>query len=67
MNKPISLLIKDSKQSIINTINETNLPPCLLEPIIKEIYFEVQGLVKQELVKDEKDYNESLNNDTNDE
>ena len=41
MNKPISMILMESKQNIINAVNDTKLQPVLLEPIMREIYDEV--------------------------
>jgi hypothetical protein len=41
VNKPISLILEDSKQTIIDAINSVNLQPYFLELILKDIYNEV--------------------------
>jgi len=41
INKPISMVLEESKQIIVNAINSVNLSPIFLEPILKELYNEV--------------------------
>ena len=33
MDKPLSLVIEDAKELIVNAVNDTNLPAVLLEPL----------------------------------
>lgn len=42
INKPFSLIVEESKKTIIDVINQVNLHPTLLELVIKDIYNEVQ-------------------------
>ena len=38
MEKPMSLVVKETKEEIVNIINEKKLPAFILEPIVKEVY-----------------------------
>lgn len=58
MDKPLSIILQETKESIIKIINESNLNPCLIRPIIKDIYFEVEQASRQELLQDKKKYQE---------
>lgn len=60
MNKPISMIIKETNDKLIATCNESGLPACILELIVKNIYNEVNGLSEKILDNDKKSYNESL-------
>ena len=42
INKPLSLIMEESKRIIIDAINQANLHPTLLELVIKDINNEVQ-------------------------
>lgn len=46
IQKPISMVIEESKNTIVNAINSVQLHPTLLEIIIKELYLEVQNQAK---------------------
>lgn len=63
MNKPADLIVEETKESIVKIVNESGLPPFLLEPILKEIYNQVNILKKQELEQSKKQYENSLKNE----
>lgn len=44
MNKPFSLIVQETKQELVNIINNSNLHPSVVEMIVKEIYLEVNRL-----------------------
>ena len=60
MEKPITLRINEIKTNLVNTINEANLPPFLLEPILKELYIEASTLATNQAKKEEGEYYKSL-------
>lgn len=63
MNKPADLIVEETKESIVKIVNESGLPPFLLEPILKEIYNQVNILKQQELEQSKKQYENSLKNE----
>lgn len=63
MNKPISVQINEAKNKIVNTINELNLHPSILLPIMKDIYSEVQNIAIQTEQREMEEYNNSLKDD----
>ena len=56
MDKPISIILDDAKQSLINTINSLQLHPSLLELIIKELYSQVKFQAEKQLELDKIEY-----------
>lgn len=64
MNKPLNLMIEDVKEELVQAINNTNLPPFLLEPIVKDIYNEIVILKQNDLVKSKTEYDKSLDKET---
>ena len=60
MEKPISLILRDTKLELANICNNSNLPACLLEPILKELYLEVRDFKNRQEKIDEELYNSSL-------
>ena len=60
MEKPITLRINELKTNLVNTINEANLPPFLLEQILKELYSEASTLATNQAKKEEYEYYKSL-------
>lgn len=63
MDKPISVQINEAKNKIVNTINELNLHPSILLPIMKDIYSEVQNIAIQTEQREMEEYNNSLKDD----
>lgn len=60
MNKPANLIVEETKENIVKIINESGLPPFLLEPILKDLYNQVSILKQQELEKSRQEYENSL-------
>ena len=60
MDKPISIIIEEARNKLADTVNGLGLSPTILEPIIREMYVEIQQLQKQELAYDKKKYEEYL-------
>ena len=60
MEKPISMILSESKQTIINAVTSTNLHPALLELIIKDIYNEVKLSAERQLEMEQGEYVYSL-------
>lgn len=59
MEKPVSLVLNDLKQEIVDSINKTNLPLCIVEPVLKDLYAEIATLAKQQLAKDKEEFESS--------
>ena len=57
-NKPISLVIDDFKKNLAKTVNESGLPLCITEMVIKELYDEAKEFARQQLAMDKKEYAE---------
>lgn len=60
MNKPISIVINETKNTMIEAINASGLPACILLEILNALASQVNTLAKSELEKDTKDYVEAL-------
>lgn len=60
MEKPIALILNDFKTALISAINESNLPACLMEPVLKDIYGQISNLSIQELNAQKKQYDEAV-------
>lgn len=67
ISKPISLILEDAKQAIVNTINQVNLHPTLLEMVLREVYNEANELAKSQYNREKAEYEQALaeqNNNT---
>lgn len=60
MTKPANLIIEETKENLVKVINESGLPPFLLEPVLKDLYNQVSILKQQELEKNRQEYENSL-------
>ena len=56
MEKPITVLINDTKNAIISILNESNLHPILMEQIMNEIHTEVTNVLNQTIKKEKEEY-----------
>lgn len=60
MEKPISLITRETIMSITKTIEESGLPLIVLEPMIKDLYIQIQQAAIQQAKVEEEQYNKSL-------
>lgn len=60
MTKPANLIIEETKENLVKVINESGLPPFLLEPVLKDLYNQINILKQQELEQSKKQYEDSL-------
>lgn len=60
VNKPLSVARRDFMNSLIELVNESGLPPFVLESVVKDIYNEIRILSQKQLEADLKQYNELL-------
>ena len=59
MNKPISMVINETRISLANICNESGLPVCVLEPIVKDLYEEIKYVSSMQLKQDTETYNKA--------
>lgn len=60
--KPISIIIKETREQIVKALNESQLPPCLLEAVLNPIYQQIAQAAQQEIAQAEKEYTEEGEN-----
>ena len=60
MNKPISMIVDETNEKIVRACNESGLPMCVLELIIKNIHNEIINLAEKGLIEDKAMYEQSL-------
>ena len=65
MDKPITIIIQETKYKLVEVLNTSNLPPVILEPIVKDIYNEITMLAKRQYEKDLYEYNNQLSQANN--
>lgn len=60
MNKPLTMIIKETKAKIANACNESGLPPIILDLIMQAIYSEIHLLAERQTVEEESVYMEKI-------
>ena len=56
MDRPISVIITEAKQNIVDCINSQNLNITILDMVMKDIYLEIHGLADQTYQKEKAEY-----------
>lgn len=59
MNKPISMVINETRILLTNICNESGLPACVLEPIVRDLYEEIKYVSSMQLKQDTEAYNKA--------
>ena len=63
MDKPISIIVEETKQSLADVINNCKLHPVVLEMIIKDVYLDICQFNIANINKEKEQYlKESTNN-----
>lgn len=60
MQKPISLMIEDTKKELGKVINESGLPLYVLLPMVRDLYAELQQLYAQYSKQEQEAYFNAL-------
>lgn len=60
MNKPITMIIKETKNKLANICNESGLPPVILDLIIQGVYSEIHSIVERQTLEEEVAYTKAL-------
>ena len=63
MNKPLTMIIKETKTKIANACNESGLPPIILDLIMQGIYSEIHSLAERQTAEEEVAYMEKIKED----
>ena len=64
---PTSMRINVLKNGLATLINTSNLPPYIVEPILKDLHAEVHGLAEEQARKEAEEYNKAVEENNNDE
>lgn len=63
MEKPITMRIEETKESLVAVINESRLPAWLMRDVLRDIYEQVNRLAIQQAEQEKKAYLESEKED----
>lgn len=64
---PTSMRINILKNGLVTLINTSNLPPYIVEPILKDLHAEVHGLADEQARKEAEEYNKAVEENNNNE
>ena len=64
MNKPLTMIIKETKAKIATACNESGLPPIILDLIMQTIYSEIHLLAERQTAEEESAYMEKIKEDS---
>ena len=67
ISMPTSMRINILKNGLATLINTSNLPPYIVEPILKDLHAEVHGLAEEQARKEAEEYNKVVEENNNDE
>lgn len=60
MNKTASMLVEETKKKFTQACNEAQLPPCIIELIIKDLLHEIHDLAERQLEMEKTVYTKTL-------
>lgn len=60
MDKPMIVAMEELKANIIKSISDSHLPVCVVEPLVKDIYTDIQNMYAQQFQKEKAEYYQSL-------
>lgn len=60
MEKSITIIYQEFKDNFANLINNSNLPACMIEPILENYLREVKSIAKRQYELDKKQYEDSI-------
>ena len=64
MNKPLTMIIKETKTKLANACNESGLPPIILDLIMQGLYSEIHNLAERQSSEEESAYIKMANENT---
>lgn len=62
MNKPASVAIKEFSESLESIVNNSGLPPIVLEMVMRGYYLQIKELADRQIRAEEESYRKDLEN-----
>lgn len=66
MNKPLAMMINETKVKLADVCNNSELPISILDLVVQGIYSEVHSLAEKQALEEQKRYIEAVSNEEND-
>lgn len=64
MNKPLSVAKEEFTRGMVSLVNNSGLPPCLVEEILNGVLLEVKNLARKQYEKDLQAWEQSQNSES---
>lgn len=62
MNKPLTMIVKETQLKLANICNESGLSPVILDLIVQGIYSEIHSLAEKQYLQEESAYAQLIEN-----
>lgn len=62
MDKPVTIVLHEFKDKIVQTINESGLPAFIIAPVLQQALAEIERIEEQQYIADKKAYESEENN-----
>jgi len=59
-NKPLTMIVNETKMKLVNICNESGLPPIILDLIVQGVYSDIHYIVEKQAADEEAAYLKSL-------
>lgn len=56
MNKPLTMIVKETRTKLANVCNESGLPPVILDLIMQGVYSEIHSISEKQSLEEEMTY-----------
>ena len=60
MNKPLTMIVKETRMKLADICNESGLPPVILDLIMQGLYSEIHHLAEKQSLDDEDAYKKAI-------
>lgn len=65
MNKPFTMIVKETKNKLANICAESGLSPIVLDMIMRELYSEIHSLAERQALEEEMAYAKAVEEEAN--
>lgn len=66
MNKPLAMMINETKVKLADVCNKSELPISILDLVVQGIYSEVHSIAERQAIEEQKHYMEAIKNEGTD-
>lgn len=56
MNKPIAIVMSETSKQLVDVLNNSDLPYCILDALVRDLYQQVEDCARKEYIEAKKEY-----------